>query len=101
MTPIQEIVAERQRQQRKEGFTHDHDDTHNSGALALAGAAYAISGSGSDTNFKHARMNWPFEPEWFKPQDGRQRNLVKAAALIVAEIERLDRRAVMEGQPHA
>ncbi|KAB2676748.1 hypothetical protein F9K85_09640 [Brucella tritici] len=39
-----------------------------------------------------APKNWPWNAEWWKPSD-RRRNLVKAAALILAEIERLDREA--------
>jgi hypothetical protein len=33
---------------------------------------------------------WPWSPDWWKPRDAR-RNLERAAALIIAEIERLDR----------
>ncbi|GAG33310.1 unnamed protein product, partial [marine sediment metagenome] len=33
---------------------------------------------------------WPWDPSWWKPTDER-RNLEKAGALIVAELERLDR----------
>ena len=34
---------------------------------------------------------WPWAAEWWKPKDCR-RNLVRAGALILAEIERLDRK---------
>ena len=33
---------------------------------------------------------WPWEPRWWKPKNPR-RDLVRAAALLIAEIERLDR----------
>jgi hypothetical protein len=36
---------------------------------------------------------WPWDLKWWKPTTPR-RDLVKAAALIVAEIERLDRAAL-------
>jgi len=39
-----------------------------------------------------APKNWPWNAGWWKPSD-RRRNLVKAGALILAEIERLDRLA--------
>jgi hypothetical protein len=39
-----------------------------------------------------APRNWPWDASWWKPLD-RRSNLVKAAALLIAEIERLDRRA--------
>lgn len=35
-------------------------------------------------------VSWPWDFQWFKPSDDR-RNLVKAGALILAELERLDR----------
>jgi hypothetical protein len=36
---------------------------------------------------------WPWPPEWWKPCD-RRANLVRAAALLIAEIERIDRAAL-------
>ena len=36
------------------------------------------------------RRWWPWSLDWWKPKDPR-RDLVRAGALIVAEIERLDR----------
>lgn len=40
---------------------------------------------------------WPWEPEAWNPSEDRVRNLVKAAALIVAEISRLRRRHAETG----
>lgn len=37
-------------------------------------------------------QRWPWALEWWKPKDNR-RNLIRAAALVIAEIERLDRAA--------
>jgi hypothetical protein len=34
---------------------------------------------------------WPWPLLQFRPSDDRRRNLIRAAALLVAEIERLDR----------
>jgi hypothetical protein len=54
---------------------------------------------GSSWDVKHwaARLAlknfWPWSIDWCKPGDRRQ-NLVKAGALIIAEIERLDRAAL-------
>lgn len=84
---IDEIAYERQRQIDAEGWTPDHDDQHMDGSLAVAAACYAapaVVGVGLTD------LKWPFDEEWWKPKDKR-RNLVRAAALIVAEIERLDR----------
>lgn len=114
MSAIDDIAAERQRQLSAEGWTLDHDDCHHAGEMARAAAAYAIKGSvpegrdyqidvsGHAFHGKHktfrvgwftpTAMLWPWAVEWWKPSDPR-RNLVKAGALIVAEIERLDRLA--------
>ncbi|MFK1121665.1 hypothetical protein ACIUXL_24355 [Pseudomonas aeruginosa] len=107
-----DVQAERRRQITAEGWTPEHDDEHDSGELAAAGAAYALhaadhlnpysQGDGGD----EAPSCWPWhdgiagrgegpektEPAWWKPSTPR-RDLVKACALALAEIERLDRAA--------
>lgn len=82
---VSEIQAERMRQIIEEGWTSGHDDEHDAGELADAAACYAL---GQPEPI--IRQLWPWGSEWWKPTDKR-RNLVKAGALIVAEIERLDR----------
>ncbi|WP_260682485.1 hypothetical protein [Klebsiella oxytoca] len=86
-----DVLAERQRQVTAEGWTPEHDDEHSGGEMALAASSYAL--------YAHRKpiapaipFNWPWEPEWFK-QQGARRDLVKAGALILAEIERIDRAA--------
>jgi hypothetical protein len=88
MSVIEEIAAERRRQIEAEGWTPEHDDTHTDGVLALAGACYAILGS--KRSVPAGLWPWRREGEWPKPKTPR-RDLIRAAALIVAEIERLDR----------
>lgn len=91
MGAIEDIAAERQRQIAVEGWSADHDDTHSGGQLASAAAAYALHTSGVVKSHKgSAPFGWPWDWRWWKPTTPR-RDLVKAAALIVAEIERLDR----------
>lgn len=101
---LTDIIAERQRQQSVEGWTPQHDDEHCTGALARAAVCYA-SHAGNPHNknmvdyqktFSPAR--WPWSQDWWKPTNPR-RDLVKAGALIAAEIERLDRAAGGEVQP--
>lgn len=96
MTAIEEIAAERARQKAVEGWTEAHDDTHDHEEMASAAACYAMPRS-----FRRLAMPyvddvlsrlWPWDSKWWKP-DTRRRDLVKAGALIVAEIERLDRAA--------
>lgn len=85
------VLAERQRQITGEGWSVEHDDAHAPGDLAKAGAAYAIAAQELDGGERH-RIDqiWPWSWEWWKPT-GARRDLVKAAALIIAEGERHDR----------
>lgn len=86
-----DVLAERQRQISVEGWTSDHDDQHSRFEMAQAAMSYAMCVAIGPTN---AAIWWPWGVEWFKPSAPR-RNLVKAAALILAEIERLDRAAAL------
>lgn len=89
---ILDIEAERLRQIRKEGWTSEHDDEHELGEMAMAAASYAQKST--EDYAKYPNMippdNWPWGLDWWKPKNPR-RDLVRAAALLVAEIERLDR----------
>jgi hypothetical protein len=101
MTAIDDIAAERKRQIEEEGWTAEHDDQHDSGELAASAACYAISATPYDiTNPANGIFPylWPvtWAKSWWKPTN-RRRDLVKAGALIVAEIERLDRESERDG----
>lgn len=82
-----DVLAERQRQVEQEGWTSAHDDAYVDGQLASAAVAYTQA----YTPYL-VPSSWPWAVEWFKAGDDR-RNMVKAGALILAEIERLDRAA--------
>ena len=86
------IAAERQRQITAEGWSAEHDFIEHDGQqLAWAALSYlreAIELNGVD--------DWPWDTQWWKPSDDPIRNLVKAGALIAAEIDRLQR---AKGQP--
>lgn len=81
-----DVLAERQRQISAEGWTPEHDDEHRDGSMALAASCYACASAG----FDDAARDWPWSDDWFKPSSPR-RDLIKAGALILAEIERIDR----------
>ena len=84
-----DVLAERRRQIEAEGWSSNHDRTHTKGELADAAASYAVRAhAGQKVNLR-APGCWPWEPGWWKPGKPR-RNLVKAGALILAEIDRLD-----------
>lgn len=91
------VASERARQVEQEEWSPQHDDLHDRGELAAAAAVYALSavmhGAGVPPEDRDSIPDfWPWAVEWYKPTNQR-RDLVKAAALIVAEIERLDRKA--------
>lgn len=100
MAVIDEIAAERKRQIEVEGYSPEHDDEHTRAELARAAACYALMTSdiGREAIYLHGRwedvldLYWPFERDCMK-LGGPRRMLVKAAAMLVAEIERLDRLA--------
>ena len=91
-----DVLAERQRQQAVEGWTPEHDDEHNCGELAMAAVCY-INETGAVNRNGGKPWGWPLDSSWWKPDD-RRRNLVKAGALILAEIERLDRAGLKGGE---
>jgi len=86
---IQEIEAERQRQIEAEGWTLEHDNEHVGGSMAAAAGCYALF-TDAYPNDGQPPKDWPWEPKWWKPREYR-RDLIRAGALIIAEIERLDR----------
>lgn len=92
---VRDILAERLRQIEAEGWTPEHDDQHASSQIALAAAAYILNtadySDGPQIRFMGADL-WPWSDDWWKPTDPR-RDLVKAGALIIAEIERIDRQS--------
>ena len=92
-----DVISERRRQVEAEGWTPEHDDLNVDGEIAAAGACYALSG-GDWTNklITPLTVIWPWNVRWWKPKD-RRRDLVRAGALIIAEIERLDRASANNG----
>jgi hypothetical protein len=86
------IAHERRRQILNEGFDSNHDAGHRDQSLAVAGACYALTGDLCDKEIWDKPLLdylWPWESQWWKPDQSRVRNLVKAGALIAAEIDRL------------
>lgn len=81
------IAKERRRQLEEEVFTAEHDDKWVCNELLKAATSYA----GFSTSPEWAKQGWPWAADWFKPGT-HLRNLVKAGALIAAEIDRLQRK---------
>ena len=101
-----DVLVERQRQIEAEGWKTERDDVYDTGEIALAAACYAAhSASCAAIKAPHTAPGvfvrtrsaqdfvgemWPWSEDWWKPS-GHRRNLEKAGALILAEIERIDR----------
>jgi hypothetical protein len=90
MSPAGEILSERKRQISAGGFTAEHDDRYGAGVLSQAAAWYAANASGRANRGYGALPFWPFDAASKKPKDARA-DLVRAGALILAELERMDR----------
>lgn len=93
------IATERQRQIEVEGWTAKHDSLQTDGELAKAAACYAVGipvyreerlFTNGDTRLPHIHMVnlWPWDSYWYKPKN-RLSDLVRAGALIAAEIDRI------------
>ncbi|HCF7319318.1 hypothetical protein ACM7P1_11990 [Pseudomonas aeruginosa] len=101
-----DVLAERRRQVEAEGWTPEHDDEHADGQMAQAAGCYALHAGGIGTDWPDGRQNgaalfWPWDKDSWKPTTPR-RDLVKACALALAEIERLDRAGISQSpQPGA
>ena len=100
---VKDVAAERLRQVSGEGWTPEHDDTHCAGEMAKAAACYAWASAlpaysravheGDWWRTVILRRLWPWDRNWWKPKNPR-RDLVRAGALILAEIDRIDRAAL-------
>ncbi|EPJ2972259.1 hypothetical protein ACYBCP_21840 [Klebsiella pneumoniae] len=96
-----DVLAERQRQVTAEGWSSKHDDQYKNTELAFAASCYAFHAAAASWDLEDDGIpydshpvpkQWPWDPSWWKPTDARH-DLVKDGALILAEIERLDRAA--------
>jgi hypothetical protein len=98
-----DVLRERDRQRLDENWSHEHDDAHVRGEMSNAAACYAIQAAReAETGERISKVFrpigpvttpfhlWPWDMSWWKPRSMRE-NLVRAAALLIAEIERIDR----------
>ena len=93
------IEKERNRQIDEEGWNYEHDDTYKDWELLKASICYLIDIICSNTFFpcgidpRTLLGNlWPWDPKWWKrTPDDQVKQLVKAGALIAAEIDRIKR----------
>jgi hypothetical protein len=97
---VQDVLTERSKH-RGYGFTDEHDDEHLRSELTTAAVAYAL-----DAVEKHggpakwaAAFNRAIEPWPIMFARTPRTNLVYAAALLIAEIDRQDRAAIKRVTP--
>lgn len=96
MLAIDDIDAERNRQIAK-GFSPQHDDEHTDGSLLHAAILAACDVAGlAIANVDPPSVDGPWPDQFVLHMQGKYQNntrqkLVIAAALVVAEIERIDR----------
>jgi HAMP domain-containing protein len=92
-----DVLGERARQRRWEGYDDAHDDKHQDFALTSAAISYLMDarlrGTTGHGFGESPPPDWPWEVTDWKTKKVRQ-SLVVAAALILADIERLDRAGV-------
>ena len=100
---VELIREERKRHLDEEGWTSVHDDAHKDGQLAYAASVYArVTNANVIEILRRPEENgWPWDRDWFKPFEkdyqeipavDRKRCLIKAGALIAAELDRLNRK---------
>ncbi len=102
-----DVLAERGRQIHDKGYTPEHDDAHARGEILLGALSCALVVS---VNFypesdrasirRTALGYWPWEDGAPDPAKPPRAHLVQAVAMMVAEIERIDR-ASPQPQPEA
>jgi hypothetical protein len=92
-----EVILERRRQVDEKGFSAAHDDESDAGDLAAAGAAYAQNAASQLHPYSMQPSDgipliWPacWGVEYWKPKTAAE-DLKRAAALIIAELEKLRR----------
>ena len=91
-TPIELIKEERERQISKKGWSREHDDGHTDGSIRVAAAQCACDGT-------DAEVVDPLDRDWgitdrhgYAGQEPDEMHILSiAGALIVAEMERLQR----------
>lgn len=101
-----DVQTERRRQVEAEGWSPEHDDEHASDEIAAFACLYAMPPAARDWDASSTgygeTLGQAILPENWQPKLGdRRRELVKAGALILAEIERLDRQAGAAQGGHA
>lgn len=95
-TGIELIAEERQRQIEVEGFSVENDRKYICGELTDAAICYAMRRYWKMRLNTSTEMLWPLDMKYKPSENNRIRDLVKAGALIAAEIDRLNANSKMK-----
>ena len=93
-----DVLTERRRQIEEKGWTPEHDDAHVNDEIAALACFYAMPPGARewDRHYGETMGEAMLPSGWVAATGDRRRELVKAAALALAEIERMDRAAARE-----
>lgn len=83
-----DVIEERRRQRAELGYTPGHDDAYIFDELPRAAIAYIMW---TYNKSQAIPPMWLWSMEHWKPKTPRE-NVVRAIALLIAEVERMDRR---------
>lgn len=108
---LRRIIAERIEQIELHGYTPDRDN-YIAGELSRAAMAYILFDQADDRRLVEvdgniivdpafvatfAAAHWPWDASTFKPSRDPRKNLMKAGALIAADLDRLYRKESRNG----
>lgn len=104
ITAVRDRVLLERAQQEAKGFDAKHDDMHTLGQLTLGAVCFAQTAFTQINSpkplpecFRH--KDWPWEPSSFHAEQDPVGNLVKAAAMLIAEAERIMRERGEQQEP--
>lgn len=96
LTSVSDMVLFERAKQEAMGFDAKHDDIHALGQLTMGAVCFAQTAFTQINSVKplpgcFRHKDWPWEPSSFHAHEDPVGNLVKAAAMLIAEAERIER----------
>lgn len=90
---INDVHTKRQRQMTVHGWSRQEDDTYVDGELAEAAIPYIQAAQREELGLEDEELQvfWPWADNPPKLDQPRRELLINAIALLVAEVERMDR----------
>ena len=87
------LIAIERKQHAAKGYDAAHDAQHGHGELVTAAMTYVDAARMQLAGLPviHAKWQWPWEPESFKPAENPIVTLAKAGALIAAAMDQIAR----------